>query len=115
MDDILKNIIDSLNFLNKTVNNTVLNPKKIEKLHNILKKFNRNKRKFNKLTDKLLIIQLPFNDDKVISLLIDIHQSLSQLIECFNATDMITFNNVIHNYEQEWEKINHKNINNNPN
>jgi hypothetical protein len=47
MDDILKNIIDSLNFLNKTVNNTVLNPKKIEKLHNILKKFNRNKRKFN--------------------------------------------------------------------
>jgi len=109
MNENLQEILSSLISLNKAVNNKVLSESNLCNLKSLLKKMNANEDTLKKLLNKLSSINLNFNDDEVISLLIAIHQNLSQLITYINVIHNAT-GKMVSNYRDEWCKTNKHNL-----
>jgi len=105
MNDELKEIVRVLIILNKSVNERVFPGTRLLYLDNILKKFNARIDALNKLLDTLLAMDLDFNDSRVITLLIAVHQNFSQLIMCVDTVRNAT-GKMVGNYREEWHKVN---------
>lgn len=104
MNKELQDIASVLLDLNDNVNKQVFTLLDLQRLNNTLKKINLKTASLSKLIDRLYLMDLACDDDKVIDLLIAIHRNFSQSIARVYAIRRLT-TKIIRRYEDEWNKI----------
>lgn len=104
----LQEVVDALHVLNDEVNKAIFSQSYFDGVHNVLKKFNIKVDILDQLVHKLSLMNLDFNDDNVVNVLIAIHQSLSRLVILIEPIHNAT-GKMVGSYRKVWHRVHNEN------